>query len=186
MTVVFSTSPHILERNCFSLQNQTVAEGIWTHDVYRTITVNRSCNVVQVNPSGKNSIRCQTYAKTEDHIEPKLCFNSRHPQHRFSTQQKMRHLRRKKSMHLKTGFLSDYQVLFLHLNGPQIGTSLKFNRSISINLWRQKVATRWFCPFPLNRGNLYAKDTKDFLIWVLLVKRGHILAFYRPNFTLQT
>ena len=30
----------------------------------------------------------------------------------------------KKSMHLKTGFLSDYQVLFLLLNGPQIEISL--------------------------------------------------------------
>ena len=29
-----------------------------------------------------------------------------------------------KPMHLKTGFLSDYQVLFLLLNGPQIETSL--------------------------------------------------------------
>ena len=27
---------------------------------------------------------------------------------------------------------------------------------------------------------------KIFLIWILLVKRGHILAFYRPNFRLQT
>ena len=31
-----------------------------------------------------------------------------------------------------------------------------------------------------------AKQTKGNLIWVLLVKRGHILAFYRPNFRLQT
>ena len=30
----------------------------------------------------------------------------------------------KKSMHLKTGFLSDYQVFFLLLSGPQIETSL--------------------------------------------------------------
>ena len=60
----------------------------------------------------------------------------------------------KKSMHLKTGFLSDYQVLFLLLNGPKIKTSLLFNRSISNNLWRQNVATHWFCPFPLKRGNL--------------------------------
>ena len=30
----------------------------------------------------------------------------------------------KESMHLKTEFLSDYQVLFLFLNGPQIETSL--------------------------------------------------------------
>ena len=31
-----------------------------------------------------------------------------------------------------------------------------------------------------------AKQTKYTLIRVLLVKRGHILAFYRPNFRLQT
>ena len=40
----------------------------------------------------------------------------------------------KKSMLLKTGFLLDYQVLFLLLNGPQIEKSLQFNRSISIDL----------------------------------------------------
>ena len=40
----------------------------------------------------------------------------------------------KNAMHLKTGFLLDYQVLFLLLNGPQIEKSLQFNRSISINL----------------------------------------------------
>ena len=92
------------------------------HDVYMTMTSNRSCNVLKVNPSEKkkqktkknkknnnnkkkkqqrkqqknnkktNSIRCQTYAKTEDHIELKLYFNSRHPRHRFSAQRKMQHL----------------------------------------------------------------------------------------------
>ena len=36
-------------------------------------------------------------------------------------------------MHLKTGFLSDYQLLFLPLNGPQIETSLQFDRLISID-----------------------------------------------------
>ena len=34
----------------------------------------------------------------------------------------------KKSMHLKTGFLVDYQVLFLLLNGPKIEKGLQFNR----------------------------------------------------------
>ena len=34
--------------------------------------------------------------------------------------------------------------------------------------------------------SIVQKQTKKFLIWVLLVKRGHILAFYRPNFRLQT
>ena len=40
----------------------------------------------------------------------------------------------KKSMHLKTGFLLDYQVLLLLLNGPQIEKSLQFNRSNLIDL----------------------------------------------------
>ena len=31
--------------------------------VYRTITFNRSCNVLKVNPSGKNSIRCKRMPK---------------------------------------------------------------------------------------------------------------------------
>ena len=35
----------------------------------RMITFNKSCNVLKVNPSGKNNIRCQTYAKTEDYIK---------------------------------------------------------------------------------------------------------------------
>ena len=63
------------------------------HDVCRTITFNRSCNVLKVNLSGKNNIWCQTYSKTEDHIELKLYFNSLHPQHRCSEQWKMQHLR---------------------------------------------------------------------------------------------
>ena len=79
--------------------------------------------MLKVNLSGKNSVRCQTYAKTEDHIELKLYFNSRHPITDSRHNGKFAHFM-KKSMHLKTGFLSDYQVLFLLLNGPQIETSL--------------------------------------------------------------
>ena len=36
----------------------------------------------------------------------------------------------KESMHLKTGVLSDYQVMFLLLKVPQIETNLWFNRWI--------------------------------------------------------
>ena len=47
------------------------------HGVYRTITFNRSCNVLKVNPSEKKkkkeNIRCETYAKT-GHIELKTLF----------------------------------------------------------------------------------------------------------------
>ena len=60
------------------------------HDVYRTITFKRSCNVLKVNPSEikKQQRWCQTYTKTEDHIERKLFFNSRHLHHLFSAQRK--------------------------------------------------------------------------------------------------
>ena len=87
------------------------------HDVYGTIIFNRSCNVLKVNPSGKNSIRCQTYAKTEDHIEFKLFQFSASPALILGTTENatFAHII-KKSMHLKTGLLSDYQVLFLLLD----------------------------------------------------------------------
>ena len=42
------------------------------HNVYTTI--NRSCNVLKVNPSEKKNIWCKTYAKTEDHNKLKLLF----------------------------------------------------------------------------------------------------------------
>ena len=42
-----------------------------THNVYRTI-IKKSCNVLKVNQSGKNSMRCQKYAKKEDHIDLKF------------------------------------------------------------------------------------------------------------------
>ena len=91
------------------------------HDVYWTTTFNRSCNVWKVNPSEKkNSIRYQTYAKTEDHIELILFQFSASPAPILGTTENATFAHfMKKSMHLKTGFLSDYQVLFFLLNGPQ-------------------------------------------------------------------
>ena len=92
------------------------------HDVYRTITFNRSCNCVE----GKSEWEKQ-------HTVPNICQNRRP----YRTQTLFQFLASpasilgttenatfahfmKKSMHLKTGFLSDYQVLVLLLNGPQI------------------------------------------------------------------
>ena len=69
----------------------------------------------------KKSKQCQTYAKTEDHIELKLYFNS---VILGTTENATFAHFMKKSMHLKTGFLLDYQVLFLLLNEPQFETSL--------------------------------------------------------------
>ena len=75
----------------------------------------------------KNIIRCQTYAKKEDHIEFKLHVFQfpASPALILGTVENATFAHFiKKSMHLKTGFLSDYQVLFLLLNGPQIETRL--------------------------------------------------------------
>ena len=45
------------------------------NDVYRMITSNRWCNVLKVNQQcGKNSIRCQTYAKTENNYLTQILF----------------------------------------------------------------------------------------------------------------
>ena len=151
------------------------------HDVYRMITFNRSGNVLKVNRSGKNSIRCQTCAKTEGHMALELYFNSRHPQHRFSAQQKMQHLRIswRNPCIWRPGFCQIIKYCFCFWMDHKSKQVYSL-----IDLWRQ-VATRWICPLSLKRAICSTQQTKDFLIWVLLVKRGHILAFYRPNFRLQ-
>ena len=92
----------------------------------RSGAFNRSCNVLKVNPSGKNSIRCQMYAKTEDHIELKLYFNSRHPHHRFSATSA---LFMKKSMHLDQFMTSEGSyILILHFTS-KMGQSVAQNRN---------------------------------------------------------
>ena len=74
----------------------------------------------------KMIIRCQSCAKTDENIALKLCFSSEHPHHLFPVLRKMQHLRiswRKPCswrLFLFFFFFSDCQVLFLHLNGPQI------------------------------------------------------------------
>ena len=83
--------------------------------------------MLMVNPSGKSNIWCQTYAKTEDTL---FQFSASPPPILGTTENATSAHFIKKSMHSKTGFLSDYQVLFILLNGPQIETSLKLNRSI--------------------------------------------------------
>ena len=102
------------------------------HDVYRTITFNRSCNVLKVNPSEKKRGK-----KKKKLTVPNVCQNRRpyrtQTLFQFSASPALilgttenatfAHFV-KKSMHLKTGFLSDCQVLFLLLNGPQFETSL--------------------------------------------------------------
>ena len=72
-----------------------------------------------------NNIQCLTYAKIEDYVELTLFQFSASPALILSTMENATFAHfMEKSMHLKTGFLSDYQVLFLLMNGPQIETSL--------------------------------------------------------------
>ena len=92
------------------------------HDVYRTITFNRSCNVLKVNPSEKK----KAYSAKRIPYRTQTLFQfSESPALILGTTENATFAHfMKKSMLLKTGFLSDYQVLFLLLNGPQIETSL--------------------------------------------------------------
>ena len=103
------------------------------HDVYRTITFNRSCNVLKANSSGK-----------KQHTLPNLCQLRRSTLFQFlafpspilgTTENAIFAHFLKKSMHLKTKFLLDYQVLFLLLNGPQIEKGLQFHQLSLIDLW---------------------------------------------------
>ena len=94
----------------------------WTdkHDVYRTITFNRSCNVLKVNPSGKKTVPnvCQNRRPYRTQI---LFQFSASPSPFLGTTENATFAHfMKKAMYLKPGFLLDYQVLFLLLNGPQI------------------------------------------------------------------
>ena len=84
----------------------------------------------------------------------------------------------KKSMNLKTEFLLDYQVYFLLLNGPQIEKIC----SLIDRFMTSKGSDTLILPFTSKTGQpVWAKQTKNFFIWVLLVNRGHILEFYRPK-----
>ena len=87
--------------------------------------------MLKVKPSGKNSIRCQMYAKNRRPYGMQTLFQFSAPPTSIpaTTENAIFVHFMKKSMHLKPGFLSAYQVVFLLLNGPHIEESLS-----SINL----------------------------------------------------
>ena len=81
-------------------------------------------------------MRCQMYAKTEDHIEFKLYFNSRHPRQLFSAQ----------------------QDLFLLLNGPQIEKKKKKKKKVcslkgAITNWSDIIFLLKLCKLQEERLN---------------------------------
>ena len=83
--------------------------------------------MLKVNPSEKTaySAKCMPKQKTISNSNSisMLGIPSTDSRHNGKKKTTFAHFM-KKSMHLKTGILSDNQVLFLLLNGPQIETSL--------------------------------------------------------------
>ena len=86
-------------------------------------------------------------------------------------------------MSLKTGFLSDYQVLFLLLNGPQIEKKVC---SLIDRFMTSEGGVILILPFTSNTGQTVAQNRQRiFFICALRVQRGHFMAFYMHNFKLK-
>ena len=107
------------------------------HNVYRTITFNRSCNVLKANSSGKKQHTVpNVYQHRRSYRTQTLFHFSAFPSPILgTTENAIFALFLKKSMHLKTKFLLDYQILFLLLNGPQVEKGLQFHQLSLIDLW---------------------------------------------------
>ena len=93
-----------------------------THEVYRSVTFNRSCNVLKINPSGKKQHTVPNVCQNRKPYRTRTLFQfSATPSPILGTTETATFAHfKKKSMHLKTRFLLDYRVLFLLLHGPQI------------------------------------------------------------------
>ena len=125
--------------------------------VYKTITFSRSCNV---NPSEKR----------KQHTVLDVCQNrrpwnsisilgipvtfSRHKENATFA------LFMKKAMHLKTGYLLDYQVLFLLLNGLQIE---KKGCSVIDRFMTSEGSDMLILPLTSKTGQSVAQTDKRFL-----------------------
>ena len=133
---------------------------------------NRWYSVLKLNPSGKNSIRCQMYAKAEDHIELSISIlgipvtYSRH-------NGKMQHLgiswRNSCIWRLDFCKIIKSSCCFWMDHKPKNVCSLidRFRTS--------ECSDTLTLPFTSKTG----QQTKYFFFfnWVLLINRGHILAF---------
>ena len=158
------------------------------HDLYRTVTFNRSCNVLKVNPSGKNSVRCQTLAKQ------KTISNSNAISILGIPSTDSLHIGKFNicAFHEEIHVLEDW--IFVSLSSLVLASELTANRhkfivsSIDFDRFMTSEGSyTLILPFTSKTGQSVAQNKKKyFLIWVLLVKRGHILAFYRPIFRLKT
>ena len=124
-----------------------------THDVYRTTTFNRSCNVAK---KWKKKKKKKAYGAKRMSKQKTLYFNSRHPRHLFSAQRKLQHLRIswRNPCIWRLEFCTIIKSCSCFWIDHKSKKRLQFNRSISIDLWRHKVETRCFCTLLIKRGNL--------------------------------
>ena len=104
--------------------------------------------MLKVKPSGK-----QTYAK------------NRRPYRTQMENATFAHFM-KKSMHLKSGFLSDYQVVFLLLNGPHIEESLWFYLLIDRFMTSERRDTL-ILPFTSKTGQSVAQNRQKIFLFGL-------------------
>ena len=153
--------------------------------------------MLKVNPSEKKTTtkttygakhmsKQKTYVKTEDHIELRFCFNSRYPRHRFWAQRKMQHLRI--SWRNPCSLRLDFCLIIKSCSCFWMVHKSKQVYSLVNRFMMSEGSDMMILPFisKLRQSVVQNRQNIFFLIWVLLVKRGHILAFYRPNFRLQT
>ena len=144
--------------------------------------------MLKVNLSGKNSIGCQTYAKTEDHINSNTISILGIP----TTDSRNNGKRNICAFHEEIYAFEDW--IFVRLSSLVLASEWTTNRKkfivSSIDFDRfmtSECSYTLILPFTSKMGQSVAQNRqKVFLIWVLLVKRADIFAFYMPNFRLQT
>ena len=111
---------------------------------------NRLCNVSKVNPSGKKtaySAKHMPEQKTISNSNSISILNSQHPCHLFLAQRKRQHLRI--SWRKPCIWRLDFCYIIKSCSCFWIDQKVCGFQAFWIDLWRQKVATLWFCPLPL-------------------------------------
>ena len=159
------------------------------HDhVYRTITFNKSCNVLNVNPSGKTAYSAKRMPKQNTISNSNSISILRIP----STNSRHNGKCIICAFHEEIHIFEDW--IFVRLSSRFLSSEWTTNRNKfiveSIDFDRFMTSEGSYpliLPFTSKTGQSVAKNRqKIFIICILLGKRGCIWALYRPNFRLQT
>ena len=118
------------------------------HDVSRTITFNRSCNVLKVNPSGRKKHTIPNVCQNRRPYRTQTYFNSRHPRHLCSAQRKMHIWAFHEEIHAFEAWIIIRSSSLVH------ASEWTTNRKKVCSLIDRFMTSDLFCPLPLKRGNL--------------------------------